>query len=183
MIDRNIAAPTKRFQGSRPVTRSSWWRRARWHKFITNYYDARIMMNLFHNKLFLWSFGVRSVIYCELVFQAWRLNMKLQWSPKLFTPLAKFDLKMLSSKQQCHIWLLTTCSETFHSVERLVFLNNMLHWSHWNLKTFRYGLIVLSWLASSHNAQLPVHSELLCLSRDCPQTSCRELLFFTCWFD
>ena len=100
------------------------------------------------------------------------------WSLDSFSPLSHPP-----GQHRCHFWLLATSSEIFHSAERLVFLNNTLHCSHWNLKTFRYGVIFLSWLVSSHNAQPQVFSELLCLSHDCSQTNCRELLFFTCWVD
>jgi len=49
-----------------------------------------------------------------------------------------------------HFWLLTTSSEIFHGTDRFVFFSNTLHGSHWNLKTFRFGLIALSWLVHSH---------------------------------
>lgn len=36
-----------------------------------------------------------------------------------------------------------------------------LHNRYWNLKTFTYGLIALSWLVSSHNAQLLLLRKLI----------------------
>lgn len=99
-------------------------------------------------------------------------------------PWILFHLSHYSPGQhRFHFWLPTTSSEIFHSAEHLVFFNNTLHCSHWNLKTFGYGLVAHSSLVSSHNAQLQVLTEFLCLSHECPQTTCRELLFFTCWVD